>query len=137
MIRTSNIILTFNLKDRVLEEISLFNFVLLVFNFLVMVIIGTSVSLVISAEILKDYRECIFFPKKSVFLTKMNGNFSCLTHTKSHVEFEVVFHSWCMILIYVRNNILFHIFRYQRFWEACKTLDRKNAENMPDQDYVK
>ena len=68
MIRTSNIILTFNLTDRVLEEISfLFNFVLLVFNSLVMVIIGTSVSLVISAEILKDYRECIFFQKNLFF----------------------------------------------------------------------
>ena len=71
MIRTSNVILTFNLKDHVLEEISfLFNFVLLVFNSLVMVIIGTSVSLVISAEILKDYRECIFFPKKICFSDK-------------------------------------------------------------------
>lgn len=91
MIRTSNIILTFNLKDRVLEEISfLFNFVLLVFNSLVMVIIGTSVSLVISAEILKDYRECIF-SKKICFSDKNEWKISYLTHTKSHIEFEVVF----------------------------------------------
>ena len=75
MIRTSNVILTFNLKDRVLEEISLFNFVLLVFNSLVMVIIGTSVSLVISAEILKDYRECIFFPQKICFSDKNEWKF--------------------------------------------------------------
>lgn len=68
MIRTSNFILTFSLKDRVLEEISfLLNFVLLVFNALVMIIIGTSVSLVISAEIFKDYQECIFFQKNLFF----------------------------------------------------------------------
>ena len=68
MIRTSNFILTFSLKDRVLEEISfLLNFVLLVFNALVTIIIGTSVSLVVSAEIFKDYRECIFLQKNLFF----------------------------------------------------------------------
>ena len=68
MIRTSNFILTFSLKDRVLEEISfLLKFVLLVFNALVTIIIGTSVSLVVSAEIFKDYRECIFFQKNLFF----------------------------------------------------------------------
>lgn len=72
MIRTLNFILTFSLKDHVLEEMSfLFSFALLtVFNALVMVTIGNSVSLVISAEILEDYRGCIFFPKKFCFSDK-------------------------------------------------------------------
>lgn len=130
MISTSNLILIFNLKDRVLQEVKfhLILFWLRVFNAVIMVIIGTSLSyshlcrgiLGIVCPLCYHNIENASPPAKKkmeFYFSDKNGwrIFRPYKHEKLCRQFEVVFLSWCMILTYVRNNIISHISKSKAF----------------------